>query len=169
MKFLELAKIRYSVRAYSDRPVEKEKLDYVLECARLAPSATNAQPWKLYVVTDPKVKEGILDSYPREWMKTSPIYIVVCVNDDEAWVRRFDRKNHADVDGSIIAEHICLAAADCGLGSCWICAFDPEKCSKVLNLPDQLRPMAIIPIGYPATDSIPEKKRKSRDEIVRVI
>ena len=166
MKFLELAKDRYSVRAYSDRPVEKEKLDYVLECARLAPSATNAQPWKLYVVTDPNIKEGIYESYPREWMRHAPIYIVVCVYEGNAWVRSYDAKNHADVDGSIIAEQICLAAADCGLGTCWVCYFDPEKCTRVLNLPDNLRPLAIIPIGYPTSDSIPEKKRKSMEEIV---
>ena len=169
MKFLELAKDRYSVRAYSARPVEKEKLDYVLECARLAPSATNAQPWKLYVVTDPKIREGIQDCYPREWMKQAPMFIVVCVNDNGAWVRSYDGKNHADVDGSIIAEHICLAAADCGLGTCWVCYFDPEKCSKVLNLPEDLRPTAIIPIGYPASDSIPEKKRKPMNEIVKFL
>ena len=169
MDFLELAKKRYSVRSYSDRPVEKEKLDYVLECARLAPSATNAQPWKLYAIEDPKVKEEIQECYPREWMKQAPIIIVVCVNEKGAWKRSYDGKNHADVDGSIITEHICLAAANCGLGSCWVCAFDPEKCSKILDLPEDLRPMAIIPIGYPATDSIPEKKRKPMEEIVKFI
>ena len=169
MDFLELTKKRYSVRGYSDKPIEKEKLEYILECARLAPSATNAQPWELYVVTDPQAKEGILECYPREWMKEAPLYIVVCVNEGKAWVRNHDHKNHSDVDGSIIAEHICLAAADCGLGSCWVCAFDPEKCSKFLSLSDQQKPLVIIPIGYPVSDSIPEKKRKPMDEIVKFI
>lgn len=169
MNFLELVKNRYSVRGYSDRPVEKEKIDYVLECARLAPSATNAQPWKLYVVSDPEIKAGIQECYSREWLKQAPVYIIVCVDETRAWARSYDGKNHADVDGSIIAEHICLAAADCTLGTCWICAFDPLKCSKVLNLPEYLRPLAIIPIGYPASESIPEKKRKPIDEIMKFL
>ena len=169
MEFLELAKKRYSVRGYSEREVEKEKLDYILECARLAPSATNAQPWKIYVVTDPRIKENLWVSYPRKWIKPAPILIVVCVSENSAWKRNYDGKNHADVDGSIITEHICLAAADCGLGSCWICAFDPIKCSEAINLPADLRPLAILPIGYPLNDIVPEKKRKSIDEIIKYL
>lgn len=169
MNFLELAKNRYSVRGYLDKPVEKEKLDYVLESARLAPSATNAQPWKLYVVTDENKKEEILKSYPREWIKNVPLIIVVCVNTGESWVRNIDGKNHSDIDGAIITEHICLAAADCGLGTCWICNFNPVILSEVLKLPDELKPIAITPLGYPSTDNIPEKKRKPMDEIITFI
>lgn len=169
MYFLELARTRYSVRGYSDRPIEKEKLDYILECGRLAPSATNAQPWKLYVVTRPELRAKIFECYPREWMKNAPVYIVVSVNESLAWVRGYDGRNHAEVDGSIITEHLCLAAADCGLGSCWICAFDPYKCSEILQLPDVVRPIAIIPIGYPLSDTVPEKKRKPLNEIVEFL
>ena len=169
MDFLELSRDRYSVRGYSGRPLEQEKLDYVLECARLAPSATNAQPWMLYVVKDEKVRECICKSYPREWMAQAPILIVVCVKDNGAWVRSFDGVNHADIDGAIITEHLCLAAADCGLGTCWVCNFNPEICSEALELSEELRPIAIIPLGYPATDNIPEKKRKPMDEIVQFI
>ena len=169
MNFLELAIDRYSVRAYSDRPIEREKLDYILECARLAPSATNAQPWKIYVINDPQVRAGIQECYPREWFKQAPVLIVVCVNDGAAWIRNYDGKNHADVDGSIIAEHICLAAADCGLGTCWVCNFDADVCAGILELPKEWRPLAILPIGYPVSDSIPEKKRKPIDEIVKFI
>ena len=169
MDFLELVKERYSVRGYSDKPVEKEKMDYILESARLAPSATNAQPWKLYVATDQKVKEGIYNSYPRNWLLQAPILIVVCVDKKTGWVRKMDEKNHSEIDGAIITEHICLAAASCGLGTCWVCNFNPDLCSKVLDLPKELSPIAIIPLGYPATESIPEKKRKPIEEIVKYI
>lgn len=100
-------------------------------------------------------------------MKQAPMFIVVCVNEEGAWKRSYDGNNHADVDGSIIVEHICLSAADCGLGTCWVCAFDLDEASKILDLPEDLRPMTIILIDYPASDSIPEKKRKPMDEIVK--
>ena len=167
MDFLTLTKSRYSVRSYTARPVEKEKLEYILECARMAPSATNAQPWKLFVVTDEEVKAKIYKSYTREWIANVPVYIVVCVDSKGAWVRNnFDKKNHADIDGAIITEHICLAATECGLGTCWVCNFDPELCAEALQLPTGLIPLALIPLGYPATDEIPEKKRKELSEIV---
>lgn len=169
MNFLELTDKRYSVRDYSDREIEKEKLDYILECARMAPSATNAQPWVLYVITDNQVKEKILNSYPREWIKKAPVYIVVCINEEKAWVRNFDQKNHGDIDGSIITEHICLAAAEQGLGTCWVCNFDPELCSLELKLPPNLKPIALIPLGYPVSDKTPVKKRKDISEIVKFI
>lgn len=168
MNFLKLAKTRYSVRTYTEKPIERDKIDYILECARVAPSATNAQPWHLYVITDINIKKELLNSYPRDWFEKAPLYIVVCVNEDIAWVRNSDKKNHADIDGAIIAEHICLAAADCGLGSCWVCNFNPEICSDVLALPTNLKPIALIPIGYPSTDEIPDKKRKSLSEIVTI-
>lgn len=167
MNFLDLTKNRYSVRSYTDLPVEKEKLKYILECARMAPSATNAQPWRLFVVTDEEVKAKIYKSYTRDWITNVPVYIVVCVDSQNAWVRNnFDKKNYADVDGAIITEHICLAASECGLGTCWVCNFDPVLCAEALLLPAELKPLALIPLGYPASDEIPVKKRKELSEIV---
>ena len=87
---------------------------------------------------------------------------------DEAWHRSFDGKDHTDVDVSIAVEHLCLGAASLGLGTCWVCNFDPAIVREGLNLPDNVEPIAIIPMGYPDSDgTVPEKKRKPLDEIVK--
>ena len=169
MNFLELSKKRYSVRGYLSKPVEEEKLAYILECARLSQSAANFQPWMLYIIKDENVKSQINQIYPAKWMSQAPIYIVICGDKSRAWVREYDKKVHTDIDGSIITENLCLAAADCGLGSCWIGHFDPKLISNILGLPENLDPMAILTIGYPVSDEIPSKKRKSLEEIVRII
>ena len=169
MKFIELTKERHSVRSYTARLVEQEKLDYILECARLAPSAVNKQPWKFMVVQSPEGKSKICQCYAREWMAEAPLYIIVCAVADEAWTRRYDGKNHADIDAAIATEHICLAAADQGLGTCWVCNFDTARCSEILGLTPSMYPLALIPVGYPADETVPDKKRKDTGEIVTVI
>lgn len=166
MKFIDLVKTRYSVRSYEARPVEREKLDYILECVRLAPSAVNFQPWRFAVVTDSEKLAALKTAYAREWIQTVPCMIVACGNHDEAWHRKTDGKDHADVDVSIAVEHLCLAATEQGLGTCWVCNFDTERCREVMNLPENLEPIALIPVGYPAEHAVPEKKRKSLEEIL---
>lgn len=166
MNFLELVKNRYSVRSYQPRDVEPEKLVYLLECARLAPSACNRQPWRLMVVRDVARRKAVCEAAARfVWMKEAPLLLVVCVDESEAWVRGADGRNHADVDAAIVTEHLVLAAAEQGLGSCWVCAFDPSKCRAALGIEEPLRPVAILPIGYPA-DEHQSRPRKSREEIV---
>ena len=169
MNFLELSKKRYSVRDYLDKPVEDDKLNYILECARLSQSAANFQPWMLYVVRDGLVKEHISKSYPAKWMAGVPVFIVICTEKDKAWVRPYDSKVHTDIDGSIITENICLAAADCGLGTCWIGHFDPRLVSEILKLPENLEPTAILTLGYASSVEVPPKKRKSINEIVKFV
>ena len=163
--FLELVKARYSSRAYSDRKVEPEKVEYLLECARLAPSAVNLQPWHFIVVEGADMRSKLAECYKREWLREAPLYIVVCADKAQSWKRRKDGHDHADIDAAIAIEHICLAATEQGLGSCWVCNFDAELCSQVLNLEGELYPVAIIPIGY-ATDEPTEKRRKALEEIV---
>ena len=169
MDFLELSKKRFSVRDYLDREIEPMKLEYVLECGRLAPSAANRQPWKLYVVEKEENKVALRECYARDWFAGAPLYIVVCIDKEQGWSRSFDQKNHADIDSAIITEHLCLAAADCGLGTCWVCHFDPAKVSKALNLPAGTEPVVLLSVGYPASATVPEKTRKPMSEIVEYI
>lgn len=166
MNFLDLAFSRHSVRAYKSAPVEKPHLDYILECARLAPSAVNRQPWRLVVAESDGAKEAVRAAYNRPWFATAPCYIVVCAVPQEAWTRSADGKNHSDVDASIITEHICLAAADCGLGSCWVCNFLPDMLKRGLKLSGSLDPVAIIPLGYPDEAAVRPLSRKPLSEIV---
>lgn len=170
MNFLELTKLRYSARAYSAKSVEAEKIDYVIECARLAPSAVNRQPWLFVVAESAPARAALCKTYRAEWLSTAPVIIAVCADSRAAWTRPNDGKCHADVDASIAAEHICLAAADCGLGSCWVCNFDAVAAAKALDLPDGVYPVVLIPVGY-ATDSAGERhnSRKPADEVSKRI
>ena len=166
MKMLDLVKARYSVRKYLPNPVEKSKLDYIMECVRLAPSAVNFQPWRFAVVTEAGKIAGIKAAYPREWMASVPCIIVACADHSVSWHRPSDGKDHADIDAAIAVEHLCLAAAEVGLGTCWVCNFNVPLCREALGLPDNLEPVALVPVGYAAESVIPEKKRKPMDEIL---
>ncbi|MDR1810446.1 MAG: nitroreductase family protein [Prevotella sp.] len=170
MNLKELLQKRYSVRAYLPVRVEQEKLDYLIECVRLAPSACNIQPWTLYIVESDEKKEAVRKAYNREWFKTAPLYIVVCGDHARSWKRSAaEGKDHCDIDAAIVSEHICLAAEEIGLGTCWVCNFDPELLKSALNLSEQQEPIALFPIGYidRANSFAPEKQRKSVAEIIK--
>lgn len=164
MNFKDLCNSRYSVRAYNSKAIEPEKIEYIKACASLAPSAVNKQPWHFYLCSSQESKEKLHQCYDREWFKEAPHYILVCKNESEAWSRRYDNHNHADIDAAIAIEHICLAATEVGLGTCWVCNFRIQLLSVLFNLPTGQQPVAIIPIGYPAQADIPEKTRKSTEE-----
>jgi nitroreductase len=169
MDFKNLVSKRYSFRDFSEREVEQIKLDYIFECVRMAPSAVNIQPVKFLVVQDKTMLEAVKSCYPRDWMRPVNVCVVACGNRSEAWCRS-DGKNHTDIDVAIAVDHLTLAAAEQGLGTCWVCNFDAKRCAEVLSLTDEIEPVALIPIGY-ATDNKKDiaKKRKSVDEIVSYI
>lgn len=169
MNFLELTQQRYSARSYSSDKIEQEKLDYLLECARLAPSAVNYQPWHFFIVKSDEQKQRIQQAYPRQWFAEAPLYIVVCTDSSTAWVRKTDGKNHSDIDAAIAAEHICLAATEQGLGSCWICNFDPDILKKNLNLSPAENPVVIISLGYVKRSPENPPQRKDMTEIVSIL
>ncbi len=167
MNLLELAKQRYSVRLFSNKEIEKEKVDYLLEVARMAPSAVNLQPWSFLVLQSEEAKKDIQACYDRDWFKTAPLYIVVCGNHLASWKRASDNKDHCDIDIAIATEHIALAAAEQGLGSCWVCNFDSVLCKKLMQLPEGIEPMVILPIGYADQQAVvKEKNRKNTEDIV---
>jgi nitroreductase len=169
MTFIELVKARQSVRNYKPNLQSKELLEQVLEAARLAPSAVNKQPWKFIVVTESALLKQLYSFYNRDWIETAPACIVVCGDHAESWHRAKDDKDHTNIDTAITIDHLTLQAAELGLGTCWVCNFDAEKCSELFELPSNIEPIALIPIGYPVNeeDLQPnEKKRKSLNEIV---
>ncbi|WP_455640514.1 nitroreductase family protein [Parabacteroides sp.] len=169
MNFLELVKKRFSARSYESKIVEQDKIDYILECARLAPSAVNYQPWHFIVVKSEEQKQKMRQCYAREWFANTPVYIVVCVDKSAAWVRKSDNKNHADIDAAIAAEHICLAAADQGLGSCWVCNFDLDLFKSNFPLSPDEYPVAIISLGYIKEQPERSSTRKEMDEVVTIL
>lgn len=164
MQFIELARKRYSVRSYRAEPVEDDKLQLVLEAARLAPTAANRQAFRLIVVHTKDRESELLRIYNRPWFVQAPVVICICAIPNEAWVR-MDGKNYGDVDAAIVMDHLVLAATDLGLGTCWIAAFDPVAAREVLGIPEQVDPIAFTPLGYPA-DQLRAKKRKDLDDLV---
>ena len=163
--FLELVKSRYSCRAYQSINVEKEKLDYILECVRLAPSAVNKKPWLFHIVTNEEDKAKIQQCYARDWFNSAPMYIVASILHDEEWVRS-DGKHHGNIDIAIAVEHLCLAATEQGLATCWVCNFDAALCKQLFALPENEEPAVIIPLGY-AADEMKQKNRKVMDAILK--
>ncbi|NDV47294.1 nitroreductase [Paludibacter sp. 221] len=158
---------RFSVRSYQAKKVEREKIEYILECARLSPSAVNYQPWVFIIAQSDEVKTKMQESYNREWFAGADCYIVACGNHDEGW-KRSDGKDFTDIDVSIACTSICLAAEETGLGTCWVGNFDKTVLRRNLELPEYIEPIAVFPLGYPAGDlKIAEKKRKTPDNIVK--
>lgn len=164
---LALVKARRSVRAFEPTKVERAKLEYILEVARLAPSAVNFQPWSFVVVREPERLKALYECYPREWFASAPVCIVVCGDHAASWKRSADNKDFCDVDVAIATEHLALAAAEQGLGSCWVCNFDAPRCKEVLNLPDSWEPIVLLPMGYPADNADKGRKRKSINDVVK--
>ncbi len=163
MDFLELVKNRYSCRSYQPKDVEQDKLDYIMECVRFAPSAVNKQPWKFRIVSSAEDRKKLCQCYDREWFATAPVIVIASILHDEEWVR-FDGKHHGDIDIAIAVEHLCLAATEKSLGTCWVCNFDAELCRKEFALEANEEAAVLIPIGYPA-DEPKEKKRKPIEKI----
>lgn len=167
MDYYEVIRKRRSIREYQNRDVEEDKLKRILEAARIAPSATNAQPWLFIVIRKTEVREKLKTAYPRPWFWSAPVVICACGIVDQAW-RRDDGKSYLDVDLAIAMDHLILAATAEGLGTCWIGAFDPTQVKKILQLTPGIEPIVLTPVGYPS--ALPKaKSRKPWDEVIRYI
>lgn len=165
MTLLELARKRYSVRKYTDEPVSEEDLDYLKECVRLAPSAVNFQPWKFVFIRSEKAKADIRQTYPRRWFESAPMYVLCLMDREACWKRPCDGKAHGDIDLAIAIEHLCLAAADRGLGTCWVCNYDSAKMQELFPY-EGYEAVAIVSLGHIAPDCpCNEKNRKPASEI----
>lgn len=170
MDFLELAKARYSVRHYTDKRVEREKLGRILLAARAAPTAANLQPVRLLVVSS---DEGLARIGKAANIYGAPLAVIVCCDRSKAWTRPFDGKQTVDIDASIITDHMMLEATELGLGSVWICFFKPDVISREFNLPAELEPINILAIGYadeqPASPERYINERIPEEELVKFV
>jgi nitroreductase len=167
MDFAELIRQRYSVRAYKPTAVPDEILAQVLEAGRLAPTAANKQPFRVIVIHTKGRESELRRIYHRDWFTQAPLILCVCTVRAEAWKRAmYDGKSHADVDATIVMDHMVLAAADLGLGTCWIAAFDPAAAREVLALPPEVEPALFTPLGFP-NDQPKAKERRPLEELVR--
>ena len=160
MNFLDNAKIRYSVRSYKTQKVEQEKLDLILEAARVAPTAANLQPVRLIVVQE---KEGLAKIEKAANIYNAPLAVIVCADHSTAWTRPFDKKQTGDIDASILTDHMMLQASELGLGTVWVCYYKPDILSQEFNLPANLEPVNILVIGYADEEPAdPDRHGKTR-------
>lgn len=171
MYFKEMAKTRYSVRAFSPKKVEDEKLKVLLEAANAAPTACNNQPQRLYVV---KSDEGIrkLNEITKFIFGATTVIIFTSKRDEE-WRNPFTDEYHTgEIDVSIVCTHVMMQAWELGLGSCWVGYFDPEKVRAAFNIPADEQIIALLPVGYAAKDCKPSGghyKRKSIESTVKYL
>ncbi len=166
MEFRELIATRYSCRAYRGQPVPQETLDACIAAFVQAPTAANRQPLGLVIIETEGRSEELARIYKAEWFHSQPpLVLAVCADPQDAWRRSSDGQSYALVDAAIAMDHLILAAAEQGLGTCWIGAFDPDAAREVLGLPEGIMPVALTPLGYPADKARP-KLRKPAAELV---
>lgn len=145
MDFINIAKKRHSVRSYTNQKVEPEKLEQILEAAHVAPTAANLQPVHLLVVQS---EEGLAKISKAAGIYGAPMAIIVCADHNKAWTRPFDKKQSGDIDASILTDHMMLQATELGLGTVWVCYFQPDVLKQEFNLPANLEPVNILVVGY---------------------
>lgn len=173
MDFLELVNTRQSCRLYdSSRPIEPEKLSRCIEAVRLAPSACNAQPWKLVIVDQPDLKNQIADAAQEKWLgfnrfpNQAPV-LAVLVREEPNLTSKLGtilkNKPYTLMDVGIAAEHFCLQAAEEGLGTCIMGWFNEPRVKKLLNIPRNKRAELIITVGYPQKTDLRMKIRKPKE------
>lgn len=162
MDFHEAVKSRYSCRDYQDRPVEPEKLDRIIEAARLAPSASNRQEWRFVAVTDPAKRAALTKiAHGQKFVGQAPLVIAACALTD-GHVMSCGQLSYT-IDVAIALEHIALAATAEGLATCWIGAFDEEPVKKLLGIPADVRVVQLMPLGYAADKRGPGTRMALRD------
>ena len=166
MDFLTLAKERYSCRYFSDKKVEQEKINKILEAARLAPTGRNSQSQRILVLTDETELNKLSGCTSYGW--NAPLVMIICYDKNECWHRDIDAFDGGAQDICIVTTHMMLEVTDLGLGSTWIGAFDPFKAREIYNIPENLEVAAILPIGYPSETAHPSRLHNDRKPVEEI-
>jgi nitroreductase len=165
MDVFEVIRSRRSIRSYLDRPVEEEKLIQVLDAGRLAPSANNRQEWRFVVVRDKETRQKLAEAAcGQRFVAQAPVVIACCAAESDK-IMTCGHPAYA-IDVAIAIDHMTLAAAALGLGTCWIGAFHEDRVREILSIPDSVRVVELLPLGYPKIQPS-SPSRKKLDEIVR--
>ena len=154
MSFSDLARARYSVRSFEKKPIEQEKLDRILDVGRVAPTACNFQPQRIFAVKSAEMRKRL--ATVCRFTFDAPAILVVCYDPEICWRnKRMDGHPSGETDAAIVTTHMMLAAWEEGIGSCWVGVFNSEEVKQVLELPAHLTVTALMPMGYPAADAEP--------------
>lgn len=168
--FLALASERYSVRSYMGEPVREEDLHRILQAGCLAPTACNLQPQRVFVLQSKDALEKLYRCTRCHFH--CPTALLVCQDRTACWVRKYDGKPSGDIDAAIITTHMMLEATSLGVGCCWVMHFNPAAVREAFALPDNLEPVAILTMGYPAEDAAPypaHSQRRPMEELVTAL
>jgi len=175
MDFMDVVAARRSVRGYADREVEEDKLTKMLEAARMSPSWANKQCCRYIVIKDKAKIKQLAGGFVNPWLKQAPVIVAACANPKDSGSH--NGMDYYLVDVGISMEHLILAATDLGLGTCWIGGFDEGKVKNVLSVPENVKVVALTPVGYPADEGVRGKlikafvgsgKRKPLSELVHL-
>lgn len=167
MDFVELCENRYSVRKFSDRQVEEEKINIILSSAQVSPTACNKQPQKIYVLQSPEALEKLQKCKTSHFRET--LAFIITVDKTKCWVREYDDQSSSYVDGSIVTTHMMLSAHDIGIGSTWIMHFIPDAVRSEFSIPENEEIISILVMGYPAPDSKPSSQHYDKKPLSETV
>ncbi len=165
--FSELAETRYSVRSYKPQPIAPDILAKVLHAGHVAPTACNNQPQRIKVIQEPEELAKVDQCTPYRFK--APAVLLVCFDRDESWTRMYDGADSGEVDASIVTTHLMLEAHELGLGTCWVMYFDPAKVARLFSLPENIVPVALLPIGYPSENSLPASGHGRKEPLEHIL
>ncbi|MDY6309773.1 MAG: nitroreductase family protein [Cyanobacteriota bacterium] len=170
MSFLDFAKERFSCRKFSDKPVESEKVDKIIEACLAAPTAVNFQPFKIFIFNSEKSIEKVAKATPYTF--GAKLIFAVGADSKNSFVRKFDNKNGAEIDAAIVGTHLMLEVHDLGLGTTWVGYFNPNVLKEEFPQLKDYDIVGLYPVGYPADDAVPSpmhSKSKTKEELVQVL
>lgn len=168
MSFIDLAKNRYSVRKFSEQPVEQEKLDLILEAGRIAPTAHNNQPQRILVLNTPEEMEQLTKCCPYHFHQT--LALLLCYDKTVSWKRtEFDNADSGEVDCGIVGTHMMLEVHELGIGSTWVGHFNPQAVRSEFGLPEAFVPVAILMMGYPQETAKPSRLHEDRLALAQTV
>lgn len=167
MEFEKLITERYSVRSFRAEHLPSTVIDKIIKAGHKAPTGCNYQPQRILVLNTDEAMDKLYKCTKCHF--NAPCAMLVCYNEDESWVRPYDKAMSAPVDAAIVTTHMMLAAHDIGVGCCWVMHFDPFKLKEAFNIPDNIKPLALLVMGYPASDAKPldlHAKVRPTDEVI---
>ncbi len=176
MDFLELARSRWSVRDYDPRPVEQEKIDKILDAAQIAPTGANRQPQRIFVLRSDEALARVRAATRMAF--NAPLVLLVCADVDEAWHNKretvmrgttCDTYNVAEMDASIVCDHMQLAATELGLGTLWVRGYDTQAILDAFDLPEGVMPICILDVGYPSESAKPAQMHFDRKPLSQTV
>ena len=165
--FLDLAESRFALRQFSNKTIEQEKIDKLLRVAQIAPTAENKQPQKIYIITKDEDRKKL--KTVTKYTFNAPMFFLVCCDKNIAWKHKTEDYISTEIDGSIVTTHITLEAHDLRLGSVIVRSFETQKLKDLFKIPENMIPIALLPLGYPKEGAKPSKLHFQKKDVKEMV